>query len=80
MMKSTEDAMVAEYLKADGTRCPFCLESDLDGEGVEIEGGFAFQRIHCGGCNGSWEDKYRLIDMVNIHAPEDETVAHVPAE
>jgi hypothetical protein len=51
-----------EYAKNGGEKCPHCGSSDLEGWGsFEIDNGTVWQSVHCGSCNESWNDVYKLI-------------------
>ena len=69
-MDDKEEKMV-NYLKQGGSRCPFCGEGQIEGAGVEIDGGVAVQRVSCTECDGEWVDYYTL-DHVAVSDGEDD--------
>ena len=48
------------YIKAGGNRCIFCGSPDIEGYSVRIEGGSAYQDIHCLSCDADFTDAYHL--------------------
>jgi len=49
-----------KYLASGGGACPFCGDSDISGDSVEIEATEAWQNVSCSACGGSWRDVYKL--------------------
>ena len=56
-----------EYLE-EPNQCPVCNSSNIDGNGVEIEMGEAFQEVGCNTCNAVWIDHYELAGYRLIEA------------
>ena len=52
------------YVGNGGDCCPHCQSNDLDGTGVHIDSGTAWQNISCNECNAEWQDIYSLTDIV----------------
>jgi hypothetical protein len=50
-----------EYIEKGGNSCPFCGSTAIDGNGVEIEKGKAFQPCSCNRCGKEWTDIYILV-------------------
>ena len=50
-----------QYVRSRGTACPVCRGKQVEGDGVDIEGGRASQIVRCGRCGSEWRDRYRLI-------------------
>jgi len=49
-----------QYLAAGGGVCPFCGDSDISGDSVEVEATEAWQNVSCSVCGESWRDVYKL--------------------
>ena len=54
----------ATYIKNKGLTCPFCGAGPVEGGFIQFETGFAFQRMSCTECGGSWQDVYQLINVI----------------
>ena len=50
-----------EYLGEDGSICPSCRSSHINGGPVEIDGAGAYQNISCDECGFEWQDNYKLV-------------------
>lgn len=50
-----------QYLKRDGTCCPYCRCDSVSGGPVEVNGGAATQEVGCDTCMATWTDTYVLI-------------------
>jgi transposase-like protein len=50
-----------EYVAIGGCRCPICGNSDVEGGGVEIDAGIAWQEVSCHACGAEWTDQYELV-------------------
>jgi len=59
-----------EYLKSGGIFCPFCHCEDIEGASVDIVGSIASQEVSCLRCGASWQNEYRLTDVVTIDEPD----------
>ena len=42
-----------KYLASGGGACPFCGDSDISGDSVEIEATEAWQNVSCSACGGA---------------------------
>lgn len=62
-MSRLTDAQRAAYLASNGTKCPHCGGTDLDGKGVQIDSGTASQEIMCTDCGEGWFDIYTLTHV-----------------
>ena len=52
----------ARELKLNVNRCPICGDEVDQGDGVDIDGGYAYQRCWC--VNGHcWIDEYKLVSQ-----------------
>ncbi|MBU0564890.1 MAG: hypothetical protein KJ890_15480 [Gammaproteobacteria bacterium] len=49
-----------EYLADAGNHCPFCRSPNIQGGGIEVEAGRAWQNINCDNCGKGWQDEYEL--------------------
>jgi hypothetical protein len=58
--KATKKA-TKEYVANGGTWCPYCGFGQLEGNGLEVEEGFATQYMKCLRCHRRWTDVYRLV-------------------
>ena len=62
---------VRRHVKAEcSCCCPFCGNSDISGESVEIDGRKALQDVSCGRCGAEWQDVYLLKDLVIKRSPD----------
>ncbi|MEC9362387.1 MAG: hypothetical protein VYC42_04105 [Pseudomonadota bacterium] len=53
-----------EYVNVQGTLCPYCRSSQIEGEAVDIDGGHATQPMRCNDCGRDWIDRYQLTGFV----------------
>ena len=61
------------YIENGGLTCPFCGAGPVEGGFIQVETGFAFQKMCCTVCNGRWQDVFQLVDVVfetGAHAPK----------
>lgn len=63
------------YVAKGGSICPFCGSTEIEGDGVEIDGPTATQEVSCGSCEATWFDTYALTGYFTV-APID--VPHDP--
>lgn len=47
-----------EYVKADGSKCPFCGSPHITAE--YFDGEAQSQEVHCNECDNRWYDIYQL--------------------
>jgi transposase-like protein len=59
----TEEQRI-KYLIDRKDRCPYCGSSDLDGGDFRYEESTIMQRINCTDCKKSWQDVYKLADIL----------------
>lgn len=58
-----------EYAENGGINCP-CCEGDVEGSGVEVEAGMAYQEMNCTECDATWNDVYKLISYEELNENE----------
>jgi len=63
------DQLSARYLEHRGVRCPYCHSVQLEGDGIDLDEGGAYQPVRCLDCGRSWTDCYRLTGIVEDDAP-----------
>lgn len=49
-------------------RCPICENPGIEGDGITIEGPYAFQEVACTNCNSDWLERYVLERRQEINA------------
>ena len=49
------------YRDREGNQCPACGSEQVRGGFVEVDGGWAHQRVDCLDCECSWLDDYALV-------------------
>lgn len=49
-----------EYVELDGTRCPACNSTQLEGGSIDVDQGYAWQEIYCHDCHLEYQDVYEL--------------------
>lgn len=49
-----------------GTNCPFCESTLIEGLEVEFEGVQCIRNVRCKSCAKEWTDVYRLVSIKNI--------------
>jgi hypothetical protein len=59
-----------EIQRKSASDCPACGSTAIEGEGVEIVSGSAFQRCGCTACNAEWEDHY-LLTATHLYEESD---------
>ena len=52
------------YMESNGLVCPFCRAGSIQGGFVEIETGKALQEMSCLECEKTWQDVYKLVDVI----------------
>jgi hypothetical protein len=50
----------AKYLDGGAGACPFCGDTDISGDGIQIEGTECWQEVFCSKCRETWRDVYKL--------------------
>jgi len=55
-----------KYAELQGLVCPVCGGKDIEGEMVDIDAGYAVQRISCLDCTSCWDDVYILTGYANL--------------
>lgn len=58
-----------DYAK-NGTICPVCRSSELEGKGVNIDGKNATQEVKCSACSAVWFDHYTLTSYSDLVVPD----------
>ena len=58
------------YIKGKGLSCLFCEAESVQGGFIEIEAGKAFQQMGCTECDGTWQDVYKLSDVITYKEEE----------
>lgn len=54
------------YQDNEGTKCPCCKLTDIEGGPVNIEGNSAWQSMTCSNCFATWDDVYTFTSMRNL--------------
>ena len=60
----------AEYLARKGQVCPFCLDRDITGDEIDIDGDGAVQECSCLECGAAWTDIYELVGFDPVGGPK----------
>lgn len=58
------------YLKNVAVKCPYCGSGDITGSQIDVEGNSAIQEVTCDNCDARWHDVYKLVDVLEDKAPE----------
>lgn len=58
-----QDEKEFEYVQSGGVACPYCGSEDIVGDSIQVEGGTAWQKITCNGCDEQWQDTYVLAGV-----------------
>lgn len=69
------EAKMKKYMEDGGVACPFCGCEDIEGSQVEIDAGFAFQKISCTKCEKTWIDYYSY-DCVAVENEDGDLVVY----
>lgn len=69
--KKLTKKQIRDYVKS-GSCCPRCGSTDVEGEGIEVDGSSCWQPVNCTNCGLMWQDIYRLESIDNVKYPEDE--------
>lgn len=77
-MKEFTENQKKAYIKHNGTVCPECYGTELEGQEIVIDNGKAFQDVHCMDCHAEWTDEYQLSNLIKISESElpDPVLAH----
>jgi len=59
---------VIDYIQSDGSYCPYCKSSNIEGMEFEYEG--TYRRVICLECGEQWKDIYKLVGI----STEDEEI------
>ena len=57
------------YIKGKGLSCLFCGTESVQGGFIQVDAGKAFQEMGCLECEASWQDVYRLVDIIPEETP-----------
>lgn len=50
-----------EYISIGGSKCPCCSSSNIQtDDGIQVDGGHAWQDIYCDDCDARWQDIWVL--------------------
>lgn len=63
------DHKQAAYIESRGCACPNCGSADIEGSGIEVDAGTAWQAIWCLACDANWTDDYTLTGFDNLDIP-----------
>lgn len=64
VLRKLTDEEVADYVRKQGVVCPFCTtEGEIEGDSIEIDGGYASQEVWCKACGAEWKDLYTLAGV-----------------
>ena len=63
---------ITAYVRRGGSGCPRCGSNNINGGGVEVDIGGAWQSVSCTECELEWTDIYNLRNVTNIKYPEPE--------
>ena len=58
------------YVKDGGVNCPYCQSDQIEGDGVEVDAGRAWQEMFCPNCEKSWTDRYTLTSIEYVEGQE----------
>jgi len=64
--KRLNENEVKQYVQAGGVKCPFCGSEDVEGGSMDVDTGYVSQEVTCLECDSTWNDLYKLIDVVEI--------------
>ena len=64
-METTDDTRIANYLKNEGVRCPYCEDYDIDAKDphLGVGEGMVYMDCRCHKCGGEWTDEYKLFSV-----------------
>jgi len=65
MAKELTIEAVKLYFANNGSECPFCGGTDLQGSSFDVEGGATRQEIFCPDCEEEWTDSYHLATVIH---------------
>jgi transcription elongation factor Elf1 len=64
-MKDFTKAQKKKYLKNSG-KCPNCGSTNISGDSIDVDGDCCWQNVTCGECEKTWQDVYRLADVIRV--------------
>jgi hypothetical protein len=68
--RNLREKFIKKYIEAGAVYCPYCQNNDLQYSMAEIEGGGAYQEVHCQKCEARWADSYSLVSVVELEKPK----------
>jgi len=54
---------IDKYINHRGLHCPYCNSPEIEGNYVNVDAGFAWQKIKCLNCDKSWINIYKLVNI-----------------
>ena len=56
-------AQLDHYVQEAFAQCPFCGSAQIEGDSFQVDGGSAWQTVHCLECGEHWDDIYELSSI-----------------
>jgi len=64
MVKKLTPEQKKAYIEGKSCHCPFCKSEDIEGGHMEVDGTGAWQEVECNSCGATWQDVYKLVDVL----------------
>jgi len=61
--KKLSKMKIREYVKSNGSNCPYCGNDFLEGGDRELNNGVVSWRVTCKDCGRYWDELYKLHDI-----------------
>jgi hypothetical protein len=53
-----------KYVKSQGSFCPYCDSTDLEGGSMNGDGNYIAMQVYCLNCKSKWQDIYTLTGIL----------------
>ena len=56
----------------DGSHCPNCNSSNLNGDGIELQDNSAYRNCDCEDCGAYWTEDFKIVGYSELMIPDKE--------
>ncbi len=66
MIHTSEPLTQKQFIEEGGSCCPSCKGSDIESEGIEVDGSIAWAEVSCNECSATWQELYKICGYDNL--------------